>query len=58
MSTNADADLTLPSVVPPLCVDDDTQGLLLTIIFHPDVSRIGETALIPDLLDTPSRVLG
>ncbi len=58
MSTNADADLTLPSVVPPLCVDDDAQGLLLTIIFHPDVSRIGEAARIPDLLDTPPWVLG
>jgi len=58
MSTNADADLTLPSVTSPLRVDDTVQGLLLTIIFHPDTTRIGETARIPDLLDGPPWVLG
>ena len=58
MSTTADADLTLPSVTSPLRVDDTAQGLLLTIIFHPDTTRIGETARIPDLLDGPPWVLG
>ncbi|MEE4147056.1 MAG: sigma 54-interacting transcriptional regulator [Halieaceae bacterium] len=58
MSTNADADLTVPSVAPPLRVDDDEQGLLLTIIFHPDISRIGHTARLPDLRDSAPWVLG
>jgi len=58
MSTNSDADLTLPSVISHLCACEDVQALLLTIIFHPDTTRIGETARIPDLPDTSPWVLG
>jgi two-component system nitrogen regulation response regulator GlnG len=58
MSTNFDADLTLPSVIPASSRNDEAQVLLLTVIFHPDPSRIGETARVPDLLDAPPWVLG
>ncbi len=58
MSTNADADLTLPSVVAVLPGKDREQRLLLTIIFHPDTTRIGEAAQVPGLADTRSWVLG
>ena len=58
MSTNADADLTLPSVIPAPSQNDGAQVLLLTVIFHPDPSRIGAVARIPDLPDAPPWVLG
>jgi len=32
--------------------------LALTIVFHPDTSRIGEQAVVPDLSATPSWILG
>lgn len=58
MSTNPDADLTLPSVVAALRGSDLERRLVLTIIFHPDTSRIGERAQIPDLAAAEPFVLG
>ena len=58
MTTNADADLTLPSVVAAAPVDDCAQRLVLTIVFHPDTSRIGEVAQLPDLAAVPPWVVG
>ena len=42
-----DADLTLPSVAAVVPTRDRRPSLVLTIVFHPDVSRIGEAALVP-----------
>jgi two-component system nitrogen regulation response regulator GlnG len=58
MTTNADADLTLPSLVVALPGRDSGQRLLLTIIFHPDTSRIGETAPVPGPAGAQPWVLG
>ena len=44
MSTPADPDLTLPTLVGLPRAHDSAPRLLLTIIFHPDTGRIGETA--------------
>ena len=44
MLKHATADLTLPSVVAISSAAARRQALVLTIIFHPDTSRIGETA--------------
>jgi hypothetical protein len=48
MTRETDADLTLPSVVASLRGQYDQQALVLTIIFHPDTSRIGEQATLFD----------
>ncbi len=53
MTSNADADLTVPSVVVSLSGRDGEQRPLLTIIFHPDTRRIGETASVPGLAGEP-----
>ncbi len=58
MSSSTDVDLTLPSVAPALAVNHDEQRLLLTIVYHPDTARIGQTALVPSLSDSPQWVLG
>lgn len=58
MSTSLDADPTLPSLVAELPAGDSALRAVLTIVFHPDTSRIGEQAVIPDLAATPSWVLG
>lgn len=47
MTENKDADLTLPSVVASLPGKYREPQLVLTIVFHPLVSRIGETAIVP-----------
>ncbi len=43
-----DADLTLPSLVASLPGRRREQALALTVVFHPDTSRIGEVAVMPD----------
>jgi two-component system nitrogen regulation response regulator GlnG len=58
MSTNADPDLTLPSVMVALSGRDSESRLLLTIIFHPDTRRIGETAPVAGLAGAQPWVLG
>ena len=58
MSTSPDPDLTVPSLVAALPGGNLELQLVLTIVFHPDTSRIGEQAAIPDLDTTSSWVLG
>ena len=58
MPQQTDADQTLPSAVasPPGKYRD--QGLILTIIFHPHTSRIGQTAVVPGRPGTVPWILG
>jgi DNA-binding NtrC family response regulator len=58
MSTSPDIDLTIPSLVAALPAANRELQLMLTIVFHPDTSRIGERVVIPDLDVMPSWVLG
>ena len=53
-----DADLTLPSVVAALPGDYRERDLVLTIIFHPSLSRIGETAILPRGKNDAAMILG
>ncbi len=46
MLTPADSDLTLPSIIASLAGKYAAQELVLTIIFHPDTSRIGHRAVL------------
>lgn len=46
MTSNSDVDLTLPSVVANLVSSYRVSALMLTIAFHPDTDRIGESALL------------
>jgi len=48
MRDHTDSDLTLPSVVAALPGTHREEALALTVVFHSDVSRIGDTALLPD----------
>ncbi|MFK7974962.1 MAG: sigma 54-interacting transcriptional regulator [Halioglobus sp.] len=45
--TSPDTDLTLPSVVSAKQGVYARNGLFLTVLFHPDVSRIGQVARVP-----------
>ena len=45
MLEHATADRTLPSVVANSSATARRQALVLTILFHPDTDRIGETAV-------------
>tara|TARA_R110001599_G_scaffold65838_2_gene185878 strand:- start:125715 stop:127286 length:1572 start_codon:yes stop_codon:yes gene_type:complete len=58
MSTRPDDDLTLPSPVAELSAGIRELQLVLTIVFHPDTSRIGERVVIPALAASQSWVLG
>jgi two-component system nitrogen regulation response regulator GlnG len=58
MHNNSDADLTLPSVVAALPGRVREQELLLTIVFHPDTTRIGETAVVQHKPGSPPWILG
>jgi DNA-binding NtrC family response regulator len=58
MTISHDADLTLPSLVAALPTGNRELQLVLTIVFHPDTSRIGERAVLPDLAAMPSWILG
>lgn len=48
MSENTRTDATLPSVFVRLSASRARRGLVITIAFHPDTSRIGETWTVPD----------
>jgi DNA-binding NtrC family response regulator len=58
MHDNIDADLTLPSVVSPLPGKHRDEELSFTIIFHPETSRIGQTAVVPRQSGRAPWVLG
>lgn len=58
MPQNTDTDLTLPSVVASLPGRYREQTLLLTVIFHPQTARIGQTAVVPRRADNVTWVLG
>lgn len=47
MTTNSDSDMTLPSVVANLVGSYQVPALMLTIAFHPETDRIGESTLLP-----------
>lgn len=59
MPAVVDPDLTLPSAVSALPGHYNEQQLVLTIIFHPDTSRIGQAAPVPGLRNgDPPWILG
>ena len=58
MMTPADADLTLPSIMAALGDTPAALDLVLTIIFHPDTSRIGYKSTVPLQKSTDPWVLG
>lgn len=58
MSTPADPDLTLPTLAVAPHSRDSAPRLLLTIIFHPDTARIGETGELPCPAGSQPWVLG
>jgi two-component system nitrogen regulation response regulator GlnG len=58
MMKPADIDLTLPAVVASLRGNLDAMDLVLTVIFHPDTSRIGHRAVVPKKTGTVPWVLG
>jgi len=58
MPDQQSADLTLPSVVASLPGGGQEQALVLTIVFHPETNRIGETARFDKLVGHDSRILG
>jgi len=47
MLTQTDPDLTIPSLIASLRGNYGARDLLLTVIFHPDTTRIGHQALVP-----------
>ncbi len=47
MLTQTDPELTLPSLIASLAGRYGTPELVLTIVFHPDTSRIGQRAIVP-----------
>ena len=49
MPASDDTDLTLPSILATAAGQRFQRRLGLTLIFHPETSRIGETALLPTL---------
>jgi len=58
MPEQQSADLTLPSVLAPLRGRSGEQSLVLTIVFHPETNRIGETARFDKPAGHDSRTLG
>lgn len=52
MLDQADLESTLPTLVASLPASCGAQKLYLTVVFHPDTSRIGEIAEVPERLDT------
>jgi DNA-binding NtrC family response regulator len=58
MLTPTDSDATLPSVIAALASKYGAQELVLTIVFHPDTSRIGHRAVVPQQSGTAPWVLG
>jgi DNA-binding NtrC family response regulator len=58
MLTQSDPDLTLPSIIASLAGKYGALELVLTIIFHPDTSRIGQRAVVPKQTGNAPWVLG
>lgn len=58
MRMPSDADLTLPSIIASLAGRYAAHELVLTIVFHPDTSRIGHRAVLPQRADNNPLVLG
>jgi DNA-binding NtrC family response regulator len=58
MLTPADSDLTWPSIIASLAGKYAAQDLVLTIIFHPDSSRIGQRAVLPRHTGKVPSILG
>lgn len=56
--TSTDSEQTLPSVIASLGSRYAGQELVLTIIFHPDTSRIGHSAVVPQQSGIAPWVLG
>ena len=58
MLEQIDIDPTLPSVVASLAGQYRDQDLVLTLIFHPDTSRVGQTTVVPRQSGNAPWVLG
>lgn len=58
MLTPPDSDLTWPSIMASLAGEYAAQDLVLTIIFHPDTSRIGQRAVLPRQTGKAPCILG
>jgi len=58
MLPTPDADLTLPSIAAALNRRYAADELVLTIIFHPDMSRIGQRAVVPQHRANAPWILG
>lgn len=58
MLTPTDSDVTLPSIIASMASKYTGQELVLTIIFHPDTSRIGHSAVVPQQTGNAPWVLG
>lgn len=58
MRTPTDSEVTLPSIIASMAGNYGGQELVLTVIFHPDVSRIGQRAVVPQQSGNAPWVLG
>jgi DNA-binding NtrC family response regulator len=58
MLTPEDSDVTLPSIIASMAGKYGGHELVLTIIFHPDTSRIGQRAVVPQQTGNAPWVLG
>lgn len=58
MAEQINADRTLPSVVASPSIEAEKKELILTIVFHPETGRIGETANFGKLAVEGARILG
>ena len=58
MLTQTDPDLTLPSVMATLAGKYAAQELVLTVIFHHDIARVGQSAVVPRETGKTPWVLG
>jgi len=58
MAMPADADLTWPSIISSLASKYAAQDIVLTIIFHPDTSRIGHRTVLPRQTGNGPTILG
>ena len=55
---NTDSEMTLPSVVSSVTGTYRAESLVLTLLFHPQISRIGECAVVPKCPSKSPWVLG
>ncbi len=58
MASHADVHHTLPSVLASIEEEGGKQELHLTIVFHPDTTRIGNSASLGDFPGEKSRIVG